>query len=121
MFSLKDVTLPLFRGNRYGLDEELLVMAFKSGVNLIRLQIKLNILAPEGLGEIPVQSEMGKAFWFLGVVWIVPAMTFAGYLLGKEYGKPVIGALVGTLVGIFLLFVDVARMSGILKRKSSKP
>jgi len=62
-------------------------------------------------------ESVGKGFWYLGVTSTIPIMAFAGYIIGKQYGKEVLGALVGTLLGTLLVWIDMLQLSGLLKRK----
>jgi len=63
------------------------------------------------------QSDTGKAFWYLGVTSTIPIMAFAGYIIGRQYRQEILGALVGTLVGTFLVWLDMLKLSGILRRR----
>ena len=63
------------------------------------------------------QPEMGKAFWYLGVTSTIPIMAFAGYIIGKQYHQEFLGALVGTLLGTFLVWIDMLKLSGLLVRR----
>jgi hypothetical protein len=60
---------------------------------------------------------MGKAFWYLGVTATIPIMAFAGYIIGKEYHQEIVGALVGTLLGTFLVWIDMLKVGGLIGRK----
>jgi prepilin signal peptidase PulO-like enzyme (type II secretory pathway) len=63
---------------------------------------------------------MGKAFWYLGVTATIPIMAFAGYIIGKNYEQELMGALIGTLLGTFLVWIDMLRLSGLIKAKKKK-
>jgi len=63
------------------------------------------------------QSEMGKAFWYLGVTATIPVMAFAGYVIGKQYHQEVLGALAGLLLGTLLVWIDMLKLGGLLARK----
>ncbi|MGQ9542780.1 MAG: hypothetical protein ACUVTM_01640 [Candidatus Bathyarchaeia archaeon] len=70
-------------------------------------------------GELSRRSEMGRAFWYLGVTTTIPLMAFAGYVIGRQYNKEVLGALAGTLLGTVLVWLDMLKLGGIIgKRKS---
>jgi len=63
------------------------------------------------------QPEMGRAFWYLGITITIPIMAFAGYIVGRHYGQEILGALVGTLLGTFLVWMDMLKLGGLLGRK----
>jgi len=56
----------------------------------------------------------------MAITTTVPIMAFLGYAVGKEYGKGMIGALLGTLLGIFLLWFDILRAEKLILKKSKR-
>lgn len=63
---------------------------------------------------------MGKAFWHLGITATIPIMAFAGYIIGKYYDQELMGALIGTLFGTFLVWIDMLKLSGLIGAKKRK-
>ena len=63
---------------------------------------------------------MGKAFWYLGITATIPIMAFAGYIIGKHYDQELMGALIGTLLGTFLVWIDMLKLSGLIGAKKRK-
>jgi len=68
---------------------------------------------------LPQQPETGRAFWYLGVTATIPIMAFAGYYIGRQFDQGVMGALVGTLLGTFLVWIDMIKLSGLIGRKKA--
>jgi|GEM_PF-976443 hypothetical protein len=66
--------------------------------------------------ELSRQPEIGRAFWYLGVTTTIPLMAFAGYMIGRQYNKEVLGALAGTLLGTILVWLDMLKLGGIIGR-----
>ncbi|MFQ5870742.1 MAG: hypothetical protein ACE5IB_01090 [Candidatus Geothermarchaeales archaeon] len=48
-----------------------------------------------------------KAFGYLSLGMTVPLLALIGFIVGREYGEPALGVVLGTLVGIGLFLVDV--------------
>ena len=63
---------------------------------------------------------MGKTFWYLGITATIPIMAFAGYIVGKHYDQELMGALIGTILGTFLVWIDMLKLSGLIGAKKSK-
>ena len=63
---------------------------------------------------------MGKAFWHLGITATIPIMAFAGYIIGKYYDQELMGALIGTLLATFLVWIDMLKLSGLIGAKKRK-
>jgi hypothetical protein len=66
------------------------------------------------------KQSMGKAFWYLGITATIPIMAFAGYIIGKYYDQELMGALIGTLLGTFLVWIDMLKLSGLIGAKKRK-
>ena len=66
------------------------------------------------------RSEMARACWYLAITTTIPIMAFLGYVVGKEWGKEIIGALLGTLAGISLVWFDVLRSERIFQRRKTR-
>ena len=49
----------------------------------------------------------------------IPIMAFAGYYIGRQFDQGVMGALVGTLLGTFLVWIDTLKLSGLIGRKKA--
>jgi L-cysteine desulfidase len=65
-------------------------------------------------------QSMGKAFWHLGITATIPIMAFAGYIIGKYYDQELMGALIGTLLATFLVWIDMLKLSGLIGAKKRK-
>ncbi len=63
------------------------------------------------------KQSMGKAFWYLGITATIPIMAFAGYIIGRHYEQELMGALIGTLLGTFLVWIDMLKLSGLIGAK----
>lgn len=63
------------------------------------------------------KPKTDRAFWYLGVTSTIPIMAFAGYIIGKQYHQEALGALVGTLLGTLLVWIDMLRLGGLLRRR----
>ena len=66
------------------------------------------------------KQSMGKAFWYLGITATIPIMAFGGYIIGKYYDQKLMGALIGTLLGTFLVWIDMLKLSGLIGTKKRK-
>ncbi|MFQ5950805.1 MAG: hypothetical protein ACE5KH_01815 [Candidatus Geothermarchaeales archaeon] len=48
-----------------------------------------------------------KAFSYLSLGMTIPLLALVGFIIGREYGEPALGIVLGTLVGIGLFLADV--------------
>lgn len=64
-------------------------------------------------------ADLRKAMAFLYLGSTIPVMAFLGYIIGNYYGQPMLGALIGTLLGTVMLWIEALRMGGVfgLKQK----
>ncbi|NIM44283.1 MAG: hypothetical protein GTN80_00985 [Nitrososphaeria archaeon] len=63
-------------------------------------------------------TKYGEAFYYLGITLDIPIFFFVGFILGREYGQPVLGAFIGTMVGIAMTLFYVIRRA-LKEQKSS--
>jgi len=62
-------------------------------------------------------DDFRKSVWIMGQSFDIPIMAFLGYLLFSSTGQqPAIGAMVGTLLGTFLLWMSILATEGVFKK-----
>jgi Na+/H+ antiporter NhaD/arsenite permease-like protein len=64
------------------------------------------------------KSPLREATWLIGLSFDILIMAFIGYFLSQRFGfSPFLGALIGAVIGTFLMWIGVLRMGKILRRR----
>ena len=53
------------------------------------------------------RMDYRKAFSYLSLGMTIPLLALVGFIIGREYGDPALGIVLGTLVGVGFFLADV--------------